>query len=589
MNLKFFVNALILIAVFSLFLNNLAFAQTPTPTESLILQLQQQIKALQEQVTKLQVEVSSTKTELEIVKTELQFTKALSRGTTGDEVKQLQEFLKQFPDIYPQGLVTGYFGPLTEAAVRKFQEKQGIESIGVVGPKTLSKLNELITEGAGASDVIPPGLLIAPGIQKKLEAPTTTAPVVTAPVTPSPQPAAATPTGICLIKDRYIDIPRFDIADFGNGFAKYAVNGVNAVSGLKTSCTKTIYDYLLQNYCKTNSNPIQRLVMTYGANGIGDAGSLSCNALGCDFINCSSVASLAPISIPTTATTTTITPTTTTTTAQTTTATTTVPTTTTTTNAPTTTTTTTTTTTATTTVSTADTAPPSVTLTGPSAGLGGNCTVQVGYSVSDNSGTVILQQKVDGVNYGSEISNTTVPNGSITGGGCQNLANGSHTYTVVARDPAGNTTTKDLNFSLPLSTADTAPPVISGLGVAQITLTTNSASVSWSTNEPADSLVEYGLTNSYGSSKYDSALITTPHDVNIAGLTSSTMYHYRVKSKDAAGNIATSGDSTFWTFDVVTSGTSTSSLDPRSRNAAIISQMVNSLNEILKQLSQLLK
>src|SRR3989344_3533175 len=145
------------ILIIGAFFNNPTLAQTPISTDSLILQLQQQVKALQEQLLKLQAEVSSTKTELEAVKTELKFTKILRLGVRGDEVTQLQEFLKQFPDIYPQGLVTGYFGPLTESAVKKFQEKNKIESIGVVGPKTISKLNELITEGAGKSDIIPPG------------------------------------------------------------------------------------------------------------------------------------------------------------------------------------------------------------------------------------------------------------------------------------------------------------------------------------------------------------------------------------------------------------------------------------------------
>ncbi len=174
MKFKMRINILLFLTILSFLLSSSVLAQTSNSTETLILQLQQQIKALQEQITKLRAEVSSTKTELEAIKTELKFTKALSRGATGDEVKQLQEFLKQFPDIYPKGLVTGYFGPLTEAAVRKFQENHDIETIGVVGPKTLSKLNELFTEGAGKSRVIPPGLLIAPGIQKKLETPATT-------------------------------------------------------------------------------------------------------------------------------------------------------------------------------------------------------------------------------------------------------------------------------------------------------------------------------------------------------------------------------------------------------------------------------
>ncbi|MEK6922299.1 MAG: hypothetical protein AABX08_00685, partial [Nanoarchaeota archaeon] len=39
----------------------------------------------------------------------------------------------------------------------------------------------------------------------------------------------------------------------------------------------------------------------------------------------------------------------------------------------------------------------------------------------------------------------------------------------------------------------------------------------------------------------------------------------------------------------IATATTTSSLDPRSRNTAIISKMINSLNEILKQFLQILK
>ncbi|MEK7479606.1 MAG: peptidoglycan-binding domain-containing protein, partial [Patescibacteria group bacterium] len=143
--------------------------------QALIEQLQEQIKVLQEQVTSLQTQLTTTKEEVKTtreevaeVKAELKITRSLQRGAIGDEVRELQEFLKKFPDIYPSGLVTGYFGPQTEVAVKKLQEKQGIEAIGIVGPKTLTRLNALFAEGAGASGVIPPGLLTAPGIQKKL-------------------------------------------------------------------------------------------------------------------------------------------------------------------------------------------------------------------------------------------------------------------------------------------------------------------------------------------------------------------------------------------------------------------------------------
>ncbi len=102
------------------------------------------IKTLQDQIKNLQTQVTDLQSQLEVVKIELKFTHTLARGTKGDDVKQLQEFLKTMPDIYPEGKVTGYFGPLTEAAIKRFQEKQGIESVGFVGPRTIAKLNEVV-------------------------------------------------------------------------------------------------------------------------------------------------------------------------------------------------------------------------------------------------------------------------------------------------------------------------------------------------------------------------------------------------------------------------------------------------------------
>jgi len=75
------------------------------------------------------------------------FTETLQVGSTGDEVSSLQLLLKQFPDIYPKGLVTGYYGPITETAVKRFQVKQGIEADGIVGSETRNILNSMVLDG----------------------------------------------------------------------------------------------------------------------------------------------------------------------------------------------------------------------------------------------------------------------------------------------------------------------------------------------------------------------------------------------------------------------------------------------------------
>jgi hypothetical protein len=92
---------------------------------------------------------------------------------------------------------------------------------------------------------------------------------------------------------------------------------------------------------------------------------------------------------------------------------------------------------------------------------------------------------------------------------------------------------------------DTTPPVISGVNVASLAPT--AASIAWVTNEPADSQVEYGTTTSYGSSTTLAPTAVTTHSVPLSGLTSNTLYHFRVKSRDTASNLTTSSDFTFTT------------------------------------------
>ena len=79
------------------------------------------------------------------------FTKTLVLGMEDAEVFNLQKVLKLDPAIYPEGEVTGYFGKLTEAAVKRFQRKYGIRTTGQVGPQTRAKLHELY----GPSDMEP--------------------------------------------------------------------------------------------------------------------------------------------------------------------------------------------------------------------------------------------------------------------------------------------------------------------------------------------------------------------------------------------------------------------------------------------------
>jgi peptidoglycan hydrolase-like protein with peptidoglycan-binding domain len=75
----------------------------------------------------------------------------LKLGDKNDEVGHLQELLAIDPSVYPEGLVTNYFGPLTESAVKKSQEKAGLALTGQVDEKTrevviLNSVKQKITE-----------------------------------------------------------------------------------------------------------------------------------------------------------------------------------------------------------------------------------------------------------------------------------------------------------------------------------------------------------------------------------------------------------------------------------------------------------
>jgi len=91
--------------------------------------------------------------EKELVKEPVfQFKSNLRVGSEGNEVTELQKCLAKDPNIYPEGEITGYFGPKTKAAVTKFQEKYAEDVLdpygltsgtGEVRQSTRAKLNEL--------------------------------------------------------------------------------------------------------------------------------------------------------------------------------------------------------------------------------------------------------------------------------------------------------------------------------------------------------------------------------------------------------------------------------------------------------------
>ncbi len=92
---------------------------------------------------------------------------------------------------------------------------------------------------------------------------------------------------------------------------------------------------------------------------------------------------------------------------------------------------------------------------------------------------------------------------------------------------------------------DLVGPIVSSLAVINIGETT--ASVSWSTNEPADGQIEYGLELPYTSATPLRDSLVTSHTIPLAGLSAGNLYHFRILTRDDAGNLTRTSDFQFTT------------------------------------------
>lgn len=81
---------------------------------------------------------------------------------------------------------------------------------------------------------------------------------------------------------------------------------------------------------------------------------------------------------------------------------------------------------------------------------------------------------------------------------------------------------------------DNTPPVISN--VVAIPNTDGTATITWTTSEPATSRVDYGTVATSLTPTLTNSELTTNHSIVLTGLAPSTPYYFRVTSSDAIGN-----------------------------------------------------
>jgi hypothetical protein len=127
---------------------------------------------------------------------------------------------------------------------------------------------------------------------------------------------------------------------------------------------------------------------------------------------------------------------------------------------------------------------------------------------------------------------------------------------VSGRDKFGNETTSNkVTFDTP---KDSRPPKISDIvietsNVGNISTGKAQVVVSWKTDEPANSQIEYGVGLGGNDYTYKTTLdktYTNSHLVIISNLDPSKPYHLRILTDDMAGNVTKSGDNTVVTGDV---------------------------------------
>ena len=127
---------------------------------------------------------------------------------------------------------------------------------------------------------------------------------------------------------------------------------------------------------------------------------------------------------------------------------------------------------------------------------------------------------------------------------------GTRSVTFFAEDSNGAADLETIELAVIEATRDTdvIAPFISD--VELVDRTGNSATISWSTNEPAVGRIEYGTSSKYGefSSFTDDFSLTSRK--TIKNLKPGTLYRYRVSAKDRAGNSSFSGEKSFSTVSL---------------------------------------
>jgi hypothetical protein len=165
-------------------------------------------------------------------------------------------------------------------------------------------------------------------------------------------------------------------------------------------------------------------------------------------------------------------------------------------------------------------------------GLAETLTVKIRSSTESTPESVVLTET--GANTGRFVGAIAIVAGTVAADGSLQA---QHNDQITVTYPT-------LNQSA-TAVVDGLAPSISNLAV---TPAATSAQVRWFTNESSTTEVVYGTSASNLNRTFSDLTPVTNHTANLAGLAAGTTYYYQVRSRDAAGNLATSAIASFNTL-----------------------------------------
>ncbi len=186
------------------------------------------------------------------------------------------------------------------------------------------------------------------------------------------------------------------------------------------------------------------------------------------------------------------------------------------------------------TITVTDTTAPNLTITSPMATAYTTKTILINASAADAVALATIEYR-----YNDSLGNSSAWSDLGSPVLRDFSDNSTVTLAVRATDSSNNSVTTDVVFGVNVSAApDITAPVISDVTLASTNAT---ITINWTTNEAANTTVDYGLTADVLDTRVESSSLVTIHSIELSGLVNNTSYSLNETSCDPSGNCVTTG------------------------------------------------